>query len=55
MSEQWDEPDEQETEDDGDDAGFAGGGGPAATIYGTDDEADEHGEALDAPEGSDTD
>lgn len=57
MSEQWDEPEEQEVEeddDDGESAGLAGGGGPAATIYGTDDEADEHGDALDAPEGGES-
>jgi hypothetical protein len=55
VSEQWDEPEEQEVEEDDDTggAGLAGGGGPAATIYGTDDEADEHGKALDAPEGGD--
>jgi hypothetical protein len=56
VSEQWDEPEEQEVEeDDGESAGLAGGGGPAATIFGTDDEADEHGDALDAPEGGDED
>ena len=32
--------------DDGDDPGLGGGGGPAAIIYGEDQEAEEHGDRL---------
>ena len=49
MTDEWDEPDATGDEN-GDEAGFVGGGGPAATIFGTDDEADEHGDALARPE-----
>ena len=45
MTSDWDEP-EEEREEEGEEAGLVGGGGPAATIYGTDDEADEHGDNL---------
>jgi hypothetical protein len=44
MSTEWEDVDD--TELDATDPGFVGGGGPAATIYGDDDNLDEHGEAL---------
>lgn len=53
MSDQWDKAEEPEAEEpEAEDEGgeFAGGGGPARAIYGTDDEADEHGDNLVAPE-----
>jgi hypothetical protein len=39
------EPDSVDPED-ADDPGLAGGGGPAAIIYGEDEEAEEHGDRL---------
>ena len=45
MSTDWDEPEDTELEE-VEDTGIAGGGGPAATIYGTDDDLDERGEDI---------
>ncbi len=46
MASEWDERDEL-SEEDGDDPGFLGGGGPAETIEGGDaPELDEHGDNL---------
>ena len=46
-------PNPNDVEDDNDDPGFAGGGGPASIIYGDDDQADETGkEMLKAPDES---
>ena len=47
MSDQFDDAQEPDDEEGGE---LAGGGGPARAIYGTDDEADEHGDNLVAPE-----
>ena len=42
-----DERNDDQRDDDGDDVGLIGGGGPAATIDGPDDEElDEHGDNL---------
>jgi hypothetical protein len=38
--------DVDDTELEATDPGFVGGGGPAATIYGDDDDLDERGDAL---------
>ena len=46
MSTDWDEPEKADAEEDDTDTGFAGGGGPAATIYGEDDTLDERGDDL---------
>ena len=52
MSTEWDELEDtelEEVEDPGfkvEDPGFAGGGGPAATIFGEDDDLDQRGEDL---------
>ena len=45
MSTDWDEPEDTELEE-VEDPGFVGGGGPAATIYGEDDDLDERGEDI---------
>ena len=46
-----DHDDLERTDDDTEEPGFAGGGGPAAEIYGDDDaEADAHGDHLAAPD-----
>jgi hypothetical protein len=44
MSTDWEDVDETELEST--DPGFVGGGGPAATIYGEDDDLDERGEEM---------
>ena len=47
MADEWDEGDEPEEGESESDPGFVGGGGPASTIFGDDDEAlDEHGDNL---------
>ena len=49
MSSEWNEPEEQVEEGEGEDPGFLGGGGPAETIeggLGGDEELDEHGDNL---------
>lgn len=45
MSDEWDEVEDTELNE-VEDPGFAGGGGPAATIYGKDDDLDERGEDM---------
>jgi hypothetical protein len=45
MSTEWDEVEDTEL-DDVEDPGLAGGGGPAATIYGDDDNLDERGDDI---------
>ena len=54
MSTEWNEPEEQGDEDEGEDPGFIGGGGPAETIeggLGGEEELDEHGSNLDRADG----
>ena len=50
MTTDWNEPDEMEEDEPEEDPGFVGGGGPARTIFGDDEEAseelDEHGDNL---------